>query len=175
MLASVTMKGWSLKRAMKKPLNQPTASPISERDEDRGRDRHVGLEPDGQQPGEGHHRADREVDAAGQDHQQHAEAQEAVGDHLPRDVHHVAFGQERIGDDARDDHQRHDGNGEADVGAIETRAGLVFGATAVVSSIAAMPGLLTPPRRPVAGRVGEERLHRELLAREFGADPAPRA
>ena len=106
MVASVTMKGWSLNRAIMKPLNDADREPHGERDGDRRGEGHVGLQADGEQPRKGHHRPDRQVDAACQNDQQHAEAQEAVGDELARDADHVALGQEDVGGNARDDHER---------------------------------------------------------------------
>ena len=90
-----------------------------QRDGDRRRKMHLLLQAGGEQPGQRQHRADRQVDAAGADHHQHAEAEEAVGDDLARDVDDVALGQERVRRERREDDEQQDRRREKQVGAAE--------------------------------------------------------
>ena len=79
-----------------------------QRDGDRRGKMHLLLQAGGEQPGQRQHRADRQVDAAGADHHQHAEAEEAVGDDLARDVDDVALGEERVRRERREDDEQQD-------------------------------------------------------------------
>ena len=69
--------------ARDQPAVQPAdRRPHGERHEDREGEVHLRLQAGREQPGQRQHRADREIDPAGADHHQHAQAQEAVGHHL---------------------------------------------------------------------------------------------
>ena len=95
--------------------------PHGQRHDDRDRERHLLLQAGRQQPGKRHHRADREVDAAGQDDQEHAEAEQPVGNDLPGNADDVALGQERIGRDAREYDERDDRPCEGKIGRCQSR------------------------------------------------------
>ena len=90
------MNGCSLKRAMMKPLKKTDRDAHRQRHDDRGRERHMRLQSRRQEAREGEDRSDRKIDAAGQDDDQHAEAEKAVGDQLAGDADEVALGQEHL-------------------------------------------------------------------------------
>ena len=105
------MKGATLKRVIRKPL----IAPISDADAERIDHDLDHVEVDGVAEGQveavqdqraGDHaaqpddRADRKVDAAGDDHEGHADGQERVDRHVLRDQYHVG-GQRKFGAAAR--------------------------------------------------------------------------
>ena len=116
---SVTTKGGTLSRVIAMPCSQPHSDPDRDRRERRGdpavadaalSDGEAVLEPalgDGRrdQPGEGDQRADRQVDAGGQDHEGHADRKQPGDRHLPHDVEEVDRGEEPRLDDGEQRHQ----------------------------------------------------------------------
>ena len=135
---------------------------------------HLLLQAGGEQSGQRQHRADRQVDAAGADHHQHAEAQEAVGDELARDVDEIALGQECVGRYRREDDEQQDRRREQQVGAAEAlqqgRLRMRRRGHGLGQCSCSRRGVL----RREAGRMRENGFGPERVAREFGGDAASR-
>ena len=90
------MNGGSLMRATRKPLTKPISAPDGEAAEDRDRRRDAVAEGElaHHHRGEHHDRADREVDAGGQDHERLRRADDADDRHLLQDQRQREGGEE---------------------------------------------------------------------------------
>ena len=84
------------------PLTAPSVAPMASEAGQRERGRHAGLQQQRRQhAGESHDRADREVDARGDDDQQLSERDQRVDSGLAKDVDQVVERQEMVGQHAQ--------------------------------------------------------------------------
>ena len=107
-MPSVLMNGCGrCRRVSSRPLTTPKPGTDRERGQHPDRLVHAGLRDDHRQDAhrEREHGAHREVDPAGQDHDQEAQREERVDRRLAGDPGQVAGGQERRRRDREDDHQ----------------------------------------------------------------------
>ena len=103
------ISGGTFRRVMSEPLQKPANAPTAERENDRQRQRKAPVLPGiAEQDGaEADHRADREIDAAGDDDEGHRQGDEPDLGHQPALVEQIVERQETVVDEAEDD-QRDD-------------------------------------------------------------------
>ena len=109
----------------------------------------------GDHGGKGHHRADRKINAADQDHEGHADGQDQVDGDLGQDVGDVVRRQEVLGEDGKEQDQRQ--QSQADAGIVQHRAHGELGdrRCGVLESVGrhlrVSRGLGTSARKPASG------------------------
>ena len=90
-------EGLQLEARDDEAVHQASSGTSGDRDRERGPDAELVGDTREQHAAEGYHRPDAEVDAAGEDHDQHAEADQPVRDHLAHQVAHVALSEKGFG------------------------------------------------------------------------------